>query len=96
MLLTLLLAEITTIGATTVLVIGEVIAAAISGYCLIKVAQLKSHINSRMDDLLKLTSESEFAKGKIQGKREQKVEQKVEDEKTLAMNGAKSSRKKSS
>jgi len=53
-------------------VVGQVLVAIITGFCLIKVAQLKSHINSRMDDLLRLTTDASFAKGKLQGEAEQK------------------------
>jgi len=60
--------ELTPLISTGILVMGNVLIAIISGYSLVKVAQLKHHINSRMDQLLKTTSESEFAKGKIQGK----------------------------
>jgi len=53
-------------------VVGQILVAIITGFCLIKVAQLKSHINSRMDDLLRLTTDASFAKGKLQGEAEQK------------------------
>jgi hypothetical protein len=53
-------------------VVGQILVAIITGFCLIKVAQLKSHINSRMDDLLRLTTDASFAKGKLQGEADQK------------------------
>lgn len=66
--------------STALLVSGQVVVALISGYCLVKVSQLKSHINSRMDELLKLTSEAGFAKGKIEGKQDQKDQQAKDDQ----------------
>ena len=62
----------TTYTQTFITVMGEIAIACISGYCLIKVAQLKQHINSRMDDLLKLTKDAAKAEGVIEGKREER------------------------
>jgi hypothetical protein len=59
---------------TIVLVIGQIIVAVITGYCLVKVAQLKTHIKSRMDDLLKLTKEASMAAGVIEGVRKERAE----------------------
>lgn len=60
-------ADVAGVNTTIILVCGQIIVATISGFCLIKVSQLKSHVNSRMDQLLKLTSEAGFAKGKTEG-----------------------------
>ena len=57
--------------------IGSIVVAIITGLCLIKVAQLKTHINSRMDDLLKLTSDSSFAKGKLEGESDKRNEKSI-------------------
>ena len=57
--------------------IGSIVIAIITGLCLIKVAQLKSHINSRMDDLLKLTSDASFAKGKLEGESDKRNEKSI-------------------
>jgi hypothetical protein len=59
---------------TFITVAGEIAIACISGYCLIKVAQLKSHINSRMDELLMLTKKDAHAEGVIEGKRKERAE----------------------
>lgn len=52
-----------TITSSEILAIGSVATACITGFCLIKVAQLKSHINSRMDELLDLTKKVAHAEG---------------------------------
>jgi hypothetical protein len=52
--------------------IAGVIIAIISAYNAIKTAQLKNHINSRMDELLKLTQDAAHAKGIIEGKETEK------------------------
>lgn len=66
---------------TLLTVLGEIIVAIISGFCLIKVAQLKTHINSRMDELLNLTRAAARAEGVVQGMAQQKQDQKDEDSK---------------
>ena len=63
---------LSTLAQTIIIVIGQIVVACIVAYSTIKIAQLKSHINSRMDNLLKITSDSEFAKGKLAGKLELK------------------------
>ena len=62
---------------TLLIVGGEVVVACITGYCLVKVAQLKQHINSRMDELLDLTRASSRAEGVIEGRAQQKKEHEV-------------------
>ena len=63
------LAEVVqTYTQTVITVFGEIVIACITGYCLIKVAQLKDHINSRMDELLKLTKAASKAEGVIEGR----------------------------
>jgi len=59
---------------TLITVIGEIAVACISGFCLIKVAQLKTHINSRMDELLKLTKENAHAEGMVEGKAKERAD----------------------
>jgi hypothetical protein len=55
------------LSSTVLEVSGQVVVACISGFCLFKVAQLKSHINSRMDDLLALTAKAAYQDGKADG-----------------------------
>lgn len=64
---------------TVLTVIGEIITASITGYCVVKVAQLKTHINSRMDQLIELTRVSSKAEGVIEGRAQQKQEHKNEN-----------------
>ena len=59
---------------TFITVLGEIAIACISGYCLIKVAQLKSHINSRMDELIELTKKDAHAEGVIEGKQKERAD----------------------
>ena len=54
--------------------LGQIVIACISGYCLVKVAQLKTHINSRMDELLKLTGDMARAEGVIEGVKNEKAD----------------------
>lgn len=63
----------TTYAQTLITVCGEILIACITGYCLIKVTQLKQHINSRMDELLRLTKDSARAEGVIEGKKEERA-----------------------
>ena len=65
------------ISSSLISVLGEVAIAIISGFCLVKVAQLKSHINSRMDELLSLTRSQAKAEGVIEGVRDQKAKEAI-------------------
>jgi len=70
----LLMESATSYPQTFIVVIGEIIVACITGYCLIKVAQLKTHINSRMDELLELTAKNAKAEGIVEGKQVERAE----------------------
>jgi predicted Holliday junction resolvase-like endonuclease len=54
--------------ATILVVFGQVIVAAIAGYSAVKIAQLKSHVNSRMDELLELNRRFSRAEGVVEGR----------------------------
>jgi hypothetical protein len=79
---------VTSTTQAIIVVIGEILIACISGYCLIKVAQLKTHINSRMDELLDLTRKSARAEGMIEGATKERADAalvaKGSNEKTVA------------
>jgi hypothetical protein len=70
----MLMEAATTYTQTFTIVSGEIIVACITGFCLVKVGQLKSHINSRMDELLRLTAETSRAAGIIEGKTKERAE----------------------
>lgn len=53
--------------------VGLLGVAAIGGYCAIKVGQLKEHVNSKLDKLLKLTEDAARAEGKIEGATQEKA-----------------------
>lgn len=70
----ILLAQVASYGQTIITVSGEILIACITGYCLVKVGQLKTHINSRMDELIKLTEERAHASGIIEGKAKERAD----------------------
>ena len=68
-------AQLAASDTQTILIVGgEIIVSCITGFCLVKVAQLKTHINSRMDELLTLTKASAHAQGVKEGREQQKNE----------------------
>lgn len=52
--------------------------AAIGAFHAIKLAQLKDHINSRMDEMIRVVKAEAHAVGKLEGKAEQREESRVE------------------
>jgi hypothetical protein len=70
----ILMAQVASYGQTIITVSGEILIACITGYCLVKVGQLKTHINSRMDELLKLTANAARAEGMIEGKTKEQAD----------------------
>ena len=65
--------------------LGQIIIACITGYCLFKVSQLKSHINSRMDQLLDLTRSEGRVEGRSEGRAEGRAEGRSEGRSEVGM-----------
>lgn len=56
-------------------VVGQIVVAIVTGFCLWKVSQLKHHINSRMDELIALAKDVAYARGRLDGEASEKLKQ---------------------
>lgn len=56
-----------------------ILTAIVGAYGVYKIAQLKSHVNSRMTEMIDVVKTAAHAVGKLEGKAEQKEESRIDD-----------------
>ena len=66
-------------AATVFVVAGQIVVAGIAGYSAVKIAQLKTHVNSRMDELLDLNRRYSRAEGVMEGRTTQSADSRGKD-----------------